>query len=466
MTTKISADTLSRIDKLFLDQDAAGPEDSRNRRANRGLEILIGDDVGRSSGLQLAVLTAVNLGIKCFAGNCSVRGAAEVWTSPCLSRVADGATLGEAVTKLGGSIREPSETVPPGRHLLIGNGPESGDSVRVTYDGWLVAVGPSADVARLHEREHCPLASIAAAAIAVGEMFADFGGLNVSAGRRVVSFSLWRPDLPVADPISIGFPVAELPAAVAIFGLGHLGQAYVWSLAAQPYESPKDLTAYLCDDDWVESANVETGALLQTGAVDSIKTRVVAAWLEARGFSTRLIERRLDQYYRRSEKEPVIALSGFDDNLARRWLSDSGFEAIFDSGLGGEAHNFDTIAFHAWPNPRPTAELWPRESEEVVAAREKRRRENIARNAAYGALDVDNECGRVVLAGKSVAVPFVGAVASCLVLAEMLKAFNGGPTFHDLTLRLCSLGAGPIPGRLASDSAPPIRGFQLHRAAV
>jgi hypothetical protein len=146
------------------------------------------------------------------------------------------------------------------------------------------------------------------------------------------------------------------------------------------------------------------------------------------------------EYFKRTKEEPVIALSGFDDNSARQWLSEAGFSAIFDSGLGGEAHNFDTIAFHTWPNPRATSDIWPLESEDELAAREARKKKQAANNAAYQTLDSD-ECGRLLLAGNSVAVPFVGAIAACVVLAEMLKTINGGPTFSDIKLRSCSLGS-------------------------
>ncbi|MFC3110095.1 hypothetical protein ACFQAT_28245 [Undibacterium arcticum] len=461
MIQPISSDTLSRIDKLFMDQDAIGIEESRRLRAQRGIEVLVGDDVKASYGLQLALLTAVNLGVKCFAGETKVHAAAEVWLAPCLVLVVRAATLGEAVVELGGKPTVWSGLPPTGRHLILGNAVAEAGAVRMTYDGWRIAVGPATEVPRMAEREYCQLASIAAASIAVGEVFADFAGISITATRRVVTFSLWRPDLSAEHPDGVGRQLVELPLAVGAFGLGHLGQAYLWGLAALPYSSRKDATILLCDDDRVEKANVETGALLTSVSVTYLKTRVAADWLETRGFSTRLLERRVDENFRRTAGEPVIALSGFDDNRARQWLSEAGFNAIFDSGLGGEDHNFDTIAFHTWPNPRVACDVWPLESTEELAAREARKRLLAASNAAYQALDAD-ECGRLLLTGKSVAVPFVGAVAACVVLAEMLKTVNGGPVFSDLKLRLCSLGTSRLEGRLASEAAPPVRGVQTH----
>lgn len=418
---------------------------------------MVGDDVKASYGLQLALLTSVNLGVKCFAGETTALASADVWLAPCLVPVVRAATLGDAVVELGCKPSVWSGLPLRGRHLILGNAVAAGGAVRVTYDGWQIAVGPAAEVSRMAERPYCPLASIAAAAIAVGEIFAEFAGISVSATRRVVTLSLWRPDLSSNYPDGVGKPIVELPLAVGIFGLGHLGQAYLWGLAALPYTSRKEATILLCDDDKVENANVETGALLTSASVKRLKTRVAAEWLEARGFSTRLIERRVDKTFRRSNEEPVIALSGFDDNRARQWLSDAGFNAIFDSGLGGDAHNFDTIAFHAWPNSRTASEVWPLETEEELAAREVRNQQQATSNEAYLSLAAD-ECGRLRLAGKSVAVPFVGAVASCVVLAEMLKTVNSGPSFSDLKLRLCSLSTSRVEGRLTREAAEPIRG--------
>lgn len=44
--------------------------------------------------------------------------------------------------------------------------------------------------------------------------------------------------------------------------------------------------------------------------------------------------------------------------------------------------------------------------------------------------DLDR-CGATILAGKAVDAPFVGAVAGCLVLSEVLRPLLGGP-IHQL----------------------------------
>lgn len=51
----------------------------------------------------------------------------------------------------------------------------------------------------------------------------------------------------------------------------------------------------------------------------------------------------------------------------------------------------------------------------------------------------DDERGRRELAGKSVAVPFVGAIAGTLVTAEILRLLHGGQRYTDIKLTLGDL---------------------------
>ncbi len=463
MTTKITPESLSRIDKLFLDRDAADPGDSRRRRVERGFGVVAGDDLRESYDLQLALLTVVNVAVRTFAG-CTVYTSRDLRAAPNLLRLAPGTTLGDAIAVLGGKLEERAQVPTDQPHLLLGAWEPSSRALRVTFDGWRLSVGPAEQLGRLPERSFCPLTGLAAAAIGVGEIFAEFAGISVSATRRIVTLSLWRPDLaPEAEP-GIGEPVTELPGELAVFGLGHLGQAYLWAYASLRHADPSKATLVLCDDDTVEHANLETGAIASADWMGKLKTRMAADWLEQRGFKTRLIERRIDAHFRRAEREPVISLCGFDDNQPRQWLAQAGFSGGFDSGLGGEASNFDAISYHSWPNPRVPTELWPVESMEEIQVRNARRERLVKDSDGYQALKEDH-CGRLVLAGKSVAVPFVGAFAAAVVLAEVLKAANGGPTFYDVKLRLCALREGRIHARLAAAQSPPVRGMATQQMA-
>lgn len=452
----------SRIDKLLLDRDAANPDESRARRTGRALAIVVGDDAGGSYGLQLALLSAVNLGGRTFGSACTVYMSVGLAHSRNVVPVARGETLREAIVELGGKVEVSARLADEQSYLLLGNAKLVGRALRVTFDGWRIAVGPATEVARLPERDYCPLAGIAAAAIGLEEVFAEFAGISISATRRVVVTSLWRPDLAGNDPTGIGEPIFEIPNDLSLFGLGHLGQGYLWAYGALRHADPAAATVTLCDDEMLEPPNVETGAIATSDWLDKRKTRMAAKWLEERGYKTRLLERRIDNHFRRVATDPVLALSGFDDNWPRQWLAHAGFTALFDSGLGGEAFNFDTIAYRAQPNPRPVNELWPIETDEEIVAR-KARQQKILAKGGYDDLEED-ECGRIRIAEKSVAVPFVGGYAACIVLSELLKAINGGPVFYEIKARLCSLSTPGIQARLASDCADPIRGVPVQTA--
>ena len=57
--------------------------------------------------------------------------------------------------------------------------------------------------------------------------------------------------------------------------------------------------------------------------------------------------------------------------------------------------------------------------------------------------------------GKSIAVPFVGTVAACLVVAETLRLFHDGPAYTDIKLRLgtCETHCFPLCHRYSPNDA-------------
>ena len=74
-------------------------------------------------------------------------------------------------------------------------------------------------------------------------------------------------------------------------------------------------------------------------------------------------------------------------------------------------------------------------SDEEEKIREAHQESVAQENEAYARSGLD-ACGRFEFAGKSIAVPFVGAVAGCLVVAETLRLLHDGPAYTDIKLRL------------------------------
>jgi hypothetical protein len=313
-------------------------------------------------------------------------------------------------------------------------------ALRVTFDGWIAQVGPATAAKRLAEREFFPAAGILAAALALSELFLGFARVSIEAGRRTIGLSLWRPDLASDHPDALGEAVEVLPTAQWILGVGHLGNAYLWALGTLPYADPSSVDFALFDFDQIDSANTETCLLFESTDVGVRKTRIAATWLERRGYRTTLVERRLDDAFRRQAGEPALAFCGFDSNPARRHLATAGFPRVVESGLGAMAHNFDTLSLHVLPHPRTAAELWPDLDAATVAALWAEQERAARDNPGYLAMAQD-ECGRALLAGKAVGVPFVGAAAGCFAVAEAVRLLSGGPAYSDLKLRLGIPGA-------------------------
>jgi hypothetical protein len=431
---------LSRISKLLVDREELSVSEVRARREQFAVTLLCGPDVGQSRTLQLAVLTAASIATRCFPGAVRVILDKALASSDLLLPPLIQGPFAPALADLIGRgnlyFSTGSEAI--GRVLLFGNAPPVPSALRVSFDGWIAQVGPVAAVDRLAERPYCALAGVLAGALAVSEMFLSFAELNIEATRRSIGLSLWRPDLPYEHPEAQGPQVEFLPRELWMLGLGHLGNAYLWSLASLPYPEPEAVEIYLNDFDTVEAENFETGLIFTPADEGHLKSRVCSRWLEARGFRTRLVERPFGADFRCriiEPAEPRLALCGFDSNPARRLLPHANFARVMESGLGGIKHNFDTISFHSLPNPRSAEELWP-DLSPGEQGRQREEFERIAReNPAYEQLG-DDDCGRAELAGKSVAAPFVGVTAATLVVAEALRLLHDGPAYSDIKLSL------------------------------
>ena len=429
---------LSRISKLLIDRDQASAEAALARRQKFAVALCCGDDVAASYTLQLAVLTAASITCRCFPGATRIFGSPVLMRAPLLLWPSLKLTFADALAEILGPGALIGGAGQGARALIFGDAPTGTGALRVTFDGWIAKVGPVQAVPRLPEREYFSVAGILAASLALSELFLSFASISIEATRRTVGMSLWRPDLDIGDSEALGIPVEYLPRELWVLGLGHLGNAYLWSLATLPYEDPEEVEFALFDFDKVERDNVETGVIFATDFLGRFKTRAGDAWLGRRGFRTRLVERRFDATFRLQDKEPALALCGFDSNLARRDLPAAHFHRVIDSGLGGMANNFDTISFHTLPNPRTVDELWPdlskNEEAKLAAYHERMAREN----PGYVQLGGD-DCGRRDLAGKSVAVPFVGTSAASLVVAEAVRLLHDGPAYLDIKLGLGNL---------------------------
>lgn len=424
---QVHPDDFDRVGKALVDRFGVGPAEAEARlRAARPC-LVVGDDLADSPTLQAALLTLVNLTPRIFKAEAIVSDSAGVLSGrPRVNTPYP--TLREAVGAHGGV--EGRDALGPNR-IVIGSR-TGGGGIRLTFDGWTARVGPSDGSEAMAQRERCALAGVAGASLALGELFFKAAGFTVEAMEREVGLSLWSPNAVVDSPEGPGPAVQYLPGEAWLLGLGHLGQGFVWALSMLPYAEPRRMELLLQDFDRVVRGNIGTQALTSDAVVSARKTLVCAEFLRARGFDPGVVDRPFDDRSPRSNAEPALALCGFDGKGPREVLDRVNFERVVVCGVGGTESDFDELQLHTLPFQKIKAEqVWPRtkhnQAKQTLAAN----------NDFYRAYREAHRCGEVELAGLSVAVPYVGAMAGALAWAEVLRELHGGPRcgFVELPLR-------------------------------
>lgn len=427
--SQLDEDNLHRLVKMALDNGSArSVEEARALFEGYALDVSVDAEAAQQREHQIALLTTVALARRVFLGGVRVTGALD---ARVVEHMPVTGTLEQAIVKLGGIANARAdgargETTPL---ITIGIRPTTRSSdfhVRPIYTGWRGGAAP-AD-AELTAGPAMPLAPMLGAGLAVNEAFAFVADRDAVAGRRPVGLSLWNlsGDWLRED----GAPPLELlPSRLWLIGLGHLGQAYLWALGLLPYPIG-GLELVLQDIDIMTLSTESTSILTDTSMMKSKKTRAMAAWADARRFSTAIQERRFDDSFRLQPDEPRVALCGVDNATARRALDRAGFELVVEAGLGSGHRDFRTMRVHTLPAMRTAAEIWKNAgpSEDVTD------RPAYQQMLAEGIVD---RCGMTMLAGKAVGAPFVGSVAATLVISQLLRLLHGGTidALVDLDLR-------------------------------
>ncbi len=428
-------DELNRTLKMMLDSgEAASIEEAQRIFEGYRLQIHIGNGVASSPTLQAALLTAVNTGRRCFLGGITVVGKADVDLLISWRRCR---TLREAILDLQGETSEVFDDESP--QVFIGDAdseiPINEFAVRATFDGWRGGVVPMEDNVRLDERQEFTPAGVLAGSLAVSEAFQFVRGRNALAGHRSVGLSLWRPDSEVSwlDEDETGPVIEILPSRLWLIGLGHLGQAYLWTLGFLPYSDPGNVSLVLHDFDTLVAANDSTSPLTNEQIVGRKKTRAMADWCEERGFRTSINERPFAPNFKVDGDDPRVALCGVDNEKARAALEDVGFAKIIEAGLGKGAEEYLAFQLHSFPAGKTARQIWG--SDAIAASLQS----SALEKPAYQALAAEglDKCGLTLLANRSVGASFVGTFTSSLVVAELIRMTMGehGYEVIDGTLR-------------------------------
>ena len=446
----IDRDQLSRTAKILLDRNQANDvADAYRHLENLVLQVEVGRHIKADLAAQAALLTALNTGHRAMLGGVEVVMAdAPELTLPW----GRGRKLTDAVEAFGGSVVDRLDQARP---LLRIATPTSSYQhqhdvqLNLTWHGWCGGVTESADSRSFGPAN--PLAGVVAGALGVSEVFQHMLGSPV-AGRRTLGLSLWRPDLDWQSPDAVGPPLQYLPDGIWLPGLGHLGQANAWSLGCLPYERPEALEIFLVDFDSIVEANRSTGLLTMPSDVGRPKTRVVQQCLESLGYRTRLIERRFDDCTIPNEKEPKLAIAGFDKPEPRRALGGK-FSRVVDAGLGAGPIGYLDMLIHSFPSQLTPESAFKDErpmEPQLTSAYEA----EIGQRIESGEQPGDARCGVIELAGATAAASFVGAIAGALSVADLLRILHDGK--HYATISLDLRNPHRVLAALAEDQGEPI----------
>jgi hypothetical protein len=418
-------ESLNRTVKIALDTgEARSLEDAEKLFRGYRLYLHLGPEVSSSFVHQVVAATVVNTAKRCFLGGVYVGGSG--LGSRNLLPWPKTTSLLQAISVLGGQPVEAGIGKSPTISIGSGLQPLSEDqfAVRPTFEGWSAGIAPIADRIVLPERNAFVPAGVLAGSIAVSEAFQYVRGGNASAGKRRAGFSLWRPGADFMDlQASAGPQVKSLPAKLWIIGLGHLGQAVLWTLGLLPYERPGDATFYLQDYDIISQANVSTSLLTEANAVGRMKTRAMAEWCENRGFGARLVERKFGDDLRVGGEDPRIGICVVDNTIARAAVEDARFDRVLEAGLGGSSNEYLSFQMHGFPGSYSARAKWG-----GVAAADTKNQIDLLNpmrpNSSYRLLLESqqlDECGVTLLAGKAVGASFVGAATAAIIVAELFR---------------------------------------------
>lgn len=431
--TELNADSMHRLAKMALDTgEVASPEEAVALFSRYRLRIHLGHGWADTLAGQAGFLTALNTAVRAFLGGVEVYGDLSHALGVPLYQ---GRSTREVAEELGAVVVNSSATELP--TLVLGAAPKGAlpaFCVQLSWDRWRFKIAPVSAGGALTCVDDNPLAGIGAAALGVNEAFMHIRGDLDEAGHRSVGMSLWNP-LAVADwcdNAQKGPELAYLPKSLWLVGLGHLGQAYAWTLGMLPYPVNGRPHLVLQDFDKAAKSNLSTCLLLWAADLLKPKVRAVASRLEAAGFTTALVERRFGPEHRAMVDEPTTALFGVDNVAARRDLDTAEFAMVVETGLGSGYRDFRNIRLHTFPGPRLPSQIWTAESTAQTATE----LNDTYKNLAEERKDI---CGMTLLATRAVATPFVGALAAVLALAEVMRPLHGGLVHSALDVQMKSL---------------------------
>ncbi|KIC89904.1 hypothetical protein [Flavihumibacter sp. ZG627] len=427
---ELSEDRFNRLSIGIIEKLKCSPIEAIQKLESLSIYLVCGEKIKTSLPLQAALITAVNTGKRAFLGGVYILMPDN---TPCLLSWPEAKTFNEIILETGGVLTDnlPSDCF----KIMFGLPVNDDNSIQIVCNSWQGGILAEYEALPFDEIGNLPTAGIFSGGLAICQSFLKLAGISIACCDKTVGISLWRPDLHWLSEDAGGPQITFLPKKIWLLGLGHLGQAYLWNIGLLPYRETKEISILLQDYDRIVEANVSAGLLCDKNDTGKYKTRQCSTWLEARGFTTVITERRFDQYTRKVDEDPFVALCGFDSASSRLHLENVGFDLIVESALGGNLATFDNIILHSFPGAtKSPKDIWG----DVDGARQE------INHSVHEVLKKHDSdiCGIVPLsiAGKAISASFVGACSGAFVIAELLRGLNGGIRFEKIVAHLRDAG--------------------------
>ncbi len=346
-------------------------------------------------------------------------------------------TLEDAINELGGTcelVHDTSETL----GIMIGKVNPSTSClfcIRAVFEGWRGGIVPSKDSNPFKATSPIPLGAILAAGLAVYECFRFVIKDGSAVGYIATGMSLWNLkekdwfQTDSQEPQTI-----DKMSSMWFCGLGHLGQAYIWTLGHLPIPNKlkRANQVTIQDEDLTSLSSLSTSLLSTKEAMNVSKVQVCNNWLQDRGFS------QVNSIIKYLDEESVIGfgkaqvICGFDNRWARRQAASKNPVLMIDGGIGGKPDDIQTISMTVLPSSIDPKIKWTGSDEGFITEQ----------SEAFKALEAEGKidaCGLKTLNNKAVGFPFVGVVTASIVISELLRRNHGGEEFSTVSLDMLDI---------------------------
>lgn len=398
-------ETLNRTMKLAMDEGrVASYEEAKELFESFKLRIHVQSGFTHVPAAQAAVLTLLNAAPKTFLGGVELIGAVQ---ERCTMAWFAGQPLGEVAQSFGVIVAaDLEEQEIPAIHIGNYELPARKFSLGVILEADGFTLSP--DRAAVGTVMAAADVGVAAAGAALSEAFLYTYRKAPLAGQRDVR---WR------------FPGGTNPKSLAnlwLVGLGHLGQAFLWT-AALSGEQHLPRAVKLSDFDSVSNSSLSTCLLVSHQDVGRRKVDVIAERLEVLGVQVERNYERLDPGTRIVHVSHELLVVAVDNVALRRSLDHFTGARVLEAGIGNGVDAFTRIQVHAFPGLRKARDIWA--EDDLMSSHAI----DISQPAYQSLLDQNGDrCGTTLLAGRAVATPFVGAFAGAIVFHLAQNPNAGG----------------------------------------